>query len=239
VRVSRFYVTQPITANASLNLTGDRAHYLGKVLRATPGTLLCLFNDSGLQFDAEVLSVSKHEVLVQVKEGRDPATESPLQTLLALGISRGERMDFAIQKSTELGVTAIQPLFTTHCEVKLEGSRQDKRIEHWQQVAISACEQSGRVKVPTVLPPLSLAAFLEQCSAQVKLVFDQAEAQRIEGDAPQGEVALLIGPEGGLAPEEITQAREKGFVGIQLGPRILRTETAPAAALAVLQHVWG
>jgi 16S rRNA (uracil1498-N3)-methyltransferase len=229
----------PLSANTPLTLTDDRAHYLGKVLRATPGTPLCLFNDSGFEYTATVSAVTKHEVLVAVEEGHDPGTESPLRTLLALGISRGERMDYAIQKSAELGVTRIQPLFTTHCEVKLDGSRQDKRIDHWQQVAISACEQSGRVKVPEVLPPLTLTAFVERCDAALKLLFDQAEALTLGGPAPAGEVALLIGPEGGLAPEEITLARQKGFVGIRLGPRILRTETAPVAALAVLQQLWG
>ncbi len=238
MRISRLYVPQTITANATLRLGGDRAHYLGKVLRVTPGTPVCLFDGSGLQYAAEVSAVTKHEVEVLVGEGSDPGTESSLQTLLALGISRGERMDYAIQKSTELGVTRIQPLFTAHCEVKLDGSRQDKRVEHWQQVAISACEQSGRVKVPQVLAPLSLSRFLEECAAELKLLFDQAEAQRLGGPVPQGEVALLIGPEGGLAPEEIAAARAKGFVGIRLGPRILRTETAPVAALAVLQQLW-
>jgi 16S rRNA (uracil1498-N3)-methyltransferase len=239
VRRFRLYVNQPLSANTHVALSDDRAHYLGKVLRATPGTPLCLFNDSGLEYTATVNAVTKHEVLVAVEEGHDPGTESPLRTLLALGISRGERMDYAIQKSTELGVSRIQPLFTTHCEVKLDGSRQDKRIDHWQQVAISACEQSGRVKVPEVLPPLALSAFVARCEATLKLLFDQAETLTLGGPAPAGEVALLIGPEGGLAPEEIALARQAGFQGIRLGPRILRTETAPVAALAVLQQLWG
>src|SRR5690606_16346138 len=156
---------------------------------------------------------------------------------LALGISRGERMDYAIQKSTELGVSAIQPLVTQHCEVKLQGERQDKRLEHWQQVAISACEQSGRVRVPPVLAPLSLEDFVSTSTAALKLLFDQGERLALSGARPTGEVALLIGPEGGLAPQELALARAQGFVGIQLGPRILRTETAPVAALAVLQQL--
>ncbi|MDR2214052.1 MAG: 16S rRNA (uracil(1498)-N(3))-methyltransferase [Pseudomonadales bacterium] len=239
MRRFRLYVNTPLSANTAFTLSGDRAHYLGKVLRATPGTELCLFNDSGLEYAATVSALNKQEVEVLVREASDPGTESPLRTLLALGISRGERMDYAIQKSTELGVSRIQPLFTTHCEVKLDGSRQDKRIEHWRQVAISACEQSGRVKVPEVLPPLPLAQFLERCDAALKLLFDQGENAKLNGPAPAGEVALLIGPEGGLAPEELTLARRHGFVGIQLGPRILRTETAPVAALALLQWLWG
>jgi 16S rRNA (uracil1498-N3)-methyltransferase len=232
-------VPTPLYASTPLTLSGDRAHYLGKVLRATPGTPLSLFNDSGLEYAASVSAITKHEVLVAVAEAHDPGTESPLRTLLALGISRGERMDYAIQKSTELGVSRIQPLFTTHCEVKLDGSRQDKRIDHWQQVAISACEQSGRVRVPEVLAPLTLTAFVERCDAALKLLFDQGETRHLAGAPPTGEVALVIGPEGGLAPQEIALARQNGFVGIRLGPRILRTETAPVAALAVLQQLWG
>jgi 16S rRNA (uracil1498-N3)-methyltransferase len=136
-------------------------------------------------------------------------------------------------------VSRIQPLFTTHCEVKLDTTRQDKRIEHWQQVAISACEQSGRVKVPKVLPPVPFTTFVEHCNAELKLLFDHGATLTLGGAAPAGEVALVIGPEGGLALEEITLARHYGFQGIRLGPRILRTETAPVAALAVLQQLWG
>lgn len=239
MRISRLYVTQPLQEAAELALDGSRAHYLGKVLRVTVGTPLCLFDGSGFEYAATVLAVGKHTVRVQLGAGRDPGTESPLCTTLALGISRGERMDYAIQKSTELGVSAIQPLLTQHCEVKLQGERQDKRLEHWQQVAISACEQSGRVRVPPVLAPLSLEDFVSTSAAALKLLFDQGETTVLSGPRPAGEVALLIGPEGGLAPQELALAREQGFVGIQLGPRILRTETAPVAALAVLQQLWG
>ncbi|HWK54142.1 MAG TPA: 16S rRNA (uracil(1498)-N(3))-methyltransferase [Hyphomicrobiales bacterium] len=239
MRISRLYVTQPLQEASELTLDGSRAHYLGKVLRVTAGTPLCLFDDSGLEFAATVLAVDKHTVRVQLGAAQNPGTESPLRTTLALGISRGERMDYAIQKSTELGVSAIQPLYTLHCEVKLQGERQDKRLDHWQQVAISACEQSGRVRVPPVLAPMTLDEFVRQSTAALKLLFDQGETLTLSGARPAGEVALLIGPEGGLAPQELALARERGFVGIQLGRRILRTETAPVAALAVLQQLWG
>lgn len=238
MRISRIFCAQPLQSGVEVTLEGQTAHYLGKVLRLDAGAPLVLFNGDGSEYTATLTNVGKKSVTALPGEQSWPSVESPLKTVLGLGISRGERMDYAIQKSTELGVTRIQPLFTAHCEVKLDGSRQDKRVEHWQQVAISACEQSGRVKVPQVLAPLSLSRFLEECAAELKLLFDQAEAQRLGGPVPQGEVALLIGPEGGLAPEEIAAARAKGFVGIRLGPRILRTETAPVAALAVLQQLW-
>jgi len=239
MRISRIFANTPFVSGQQVRLEGQVAHYLGKVLRLTQGNALTLFNGDGLEYSASIEAVAKHHVDVMIGASQQPGTESPLNTLLGLGISRGERMDYAIQKSTELGVSRIAPLFTTHCEVRLNAERQDKRVEHWQQIAISACEQSGRVKVPEILAPMSLADFVQQCNEQVKLVFDLDEAASLSGPRPSGGVALLIGPEGGLAPEEINLAREAGFQGVRLGPRVLRTETAPVAALAVLQHVWG
>jgi len=239
MRVSRIFSRTPFGPDQSVRLEGQTAHYLGKVLRLTAGNALTLFNGDGLEYTAVIEAVAKHHVDVRLGSAIQPTTESPLHTVLGLGISRGERMDYAIQKSTELGVSRIAPLFTEHCEVRLNAERQDKRIEHWQQVAISACEQCGRVSVPEVLPPCSLPEFIRQCSEEVKLVFDLGEAATLGGPRPTGGVALLIGPEGGLAPDEIQLARSAGFLGVKLGPRVLRTETAPVAALAVLQHVWG
>jgi 16S rRNA (uracil1498-N3)-methyltransferase len=168
-----------------------------------------------------------------------PAVESALRTVLGLGISRGERMDYAIQKATELGVTVIAPLFTEHCEVRLNEERREKRQEHWQQIAISACEQSGRVCVPEVLAPQALTAWVKSSPAELCLLFDQQQAATLGGSKSEGGVALLIGPEGGLAPAEIKLALDAGFKGIALGKRVLRTETAPVAALSVLQFLWG
>jgi len=162
-----------------------------------------------------------------------------LRTVLGLGISRGERMDWAIQKSTELGVSVVAPLFTEYCEVRLTAQRAIKRQVHWQQTAISACEQCGRVIVPEILPPQPVNAWLEQLSSPLKLLLDQdQENSDIHRDSP-GEVALLVGPEGGLSDNEKALALSKGFFGLKLGSRILRTETAPVAALALLQHWWG
>lgn len=239
MRISRLYTPIPLQSGQSTELTDTAAHYLTNVLRLGAGARLRLFNGDGHEYDATIESVGKQRVRVAVGGASTPATESPLTTVLGLGISRGERMDFAIQKSTELGVTTIVPLFTEHCEVKLQGERLDKRQSHWQQIAVSACEQCGRVLVPVVQPPLELEAWLPTVTTSLKLVLDHEESGTLAGSRPAGGVALLIGPEGGLSPAEITAAKAAGFGGLALGKRVLRTETAPLAALSILQYLWG
>ncbi|MDY6983122.1 MAG: 16S rRNA (uracil(1498)-N(3))-methyltransferase [Pseudomonadota bacterium] len=239
MRISRIFCAQPLQSGVELVLDGQSAHYLAKVLRLDTGASLVLFNGDGSEYSATLTDVGKKSVTVLPGAQSWPAVESPLKTVLGLGISRGERMDYAIQKATELGVSVIAPLFTEHCEVRLSDERKEKRLEHWQQVAISACEQSGRVRVPEVLAPQPLAAWVKSAPAELRLVFDHRQAATLDGARPEGGVALLIGPEGGLAPAEIDLARSAGFNGIALGKRVLRTETAPVAALAVLQYLWG
>jgi len=239
MRISRLFTAQPLVTSDSVALTDATAHYLGKVLRVEPGHPLVLFNGDGLEYQAVVETVNKQQVQVRVGAASAPATESALHTVLGLGISRGERMDYAIQKSTELGVSVIVPLFTEHCEVKLSGERVDKRQAHWQQIAVSACEQSGRVKVPVIETPQTLASWLGRAESGLRLLLDHEESGRLAGPRPAGGVSLLIGPEGGLSAAEIAAAKSAGFVGMRLGKRVLRTETAPVAALSVLQYLWG
>lgn len=239
MRISRLYTPLPLQSGQAAELTDTAAHYLTNVLRLGIGARLRLFNGDGREYEATIESVGKQRVRVAVGAASAPATESALTTVLGLGISRGERMDFAIQKSTELGVTTIVPLFTEHCEVKLQGERLDKRQSHWQQIAISACEQCGRVSVPVVQPPAELSAWLPTVATSLKLVLDHEESGSLGGTRPANGVALLIGPEGGLSPAEIAAAKAAGFSGLALGKRVLRTETAPLAALSVLQYLWG
>lgn len=239
MRISRLFTSLPLVANCELELSGDSAHYLGKVLRLAPGAELKLFNGDGHEYPATITAVTKHTVKIALGAGSTPATESALHTVLALGISRGERMDYAIQKSTELGVSVVVPLFTEHCEVKLQGERVDKRQAHWQQIAISACEQSGRVKVPVIQAPQLLANWLPTATTELKLVLDHEERGALPITRPANGVTVLIGPEGGLSSDEIAQAKAAGFIGMALGNRVLRTETAPVAALSVLQYLWG
>ena len=190
-----------------------------------------------------MLTVSKREVSVDIGEAATPQTESPVFTTLGLCLSKGDRFDWAIQKATELGAGAIGPLYSERVEFSIPQDRMEKRIAHWQQIAISACEQCGRVKVPSITPPQSLVSWVDNISAEQKWVLHcaddtSASASAVTHGAPR-DAALLIGPEGGFTEREFTAASAEGFQLLQLGPRVLRTETAPAAALSVLSVFWG
>jgi 16S rRNA (uracil1498-N3)-methyltransferase len=177
---------------------------------------------------------------VRITEFDKADRESNLSIHLAIGISRGERMDLIVQKATELGVSEITPLFTERCEVKLSGERLDKKVNHWQQVAISACEQCQRNSLPSINAPVKIEQWQVNCDASLKLVLHHRTDQSLSDmPPPSGQVALLIGPEGGLSEREIEQAISLGFSPLALGPRVLRTETAPLAAISILQSLWG
>ena len=168
------------------------------------------------------------------------ASESPLQVELGQVISKGDRMDYAVQKATEMGVSRIAPLVSERCDVRLKGDREEKRIRHWQQVAISAAEQCGRAVVPEILPVQSLADWLPGTrDLDLRLVLHHRSPQPLVSHSRPRRLALLIGPEGGLSEDEIAATEQAGFVPAALGPRVLRTETAPVAALALCQWLWG
>ncbi len=181
--------------------------------------------------------MGKKAVRVQLHETLPGLAESRLQIHLGQGLSRGERMDWAIQKATELGATQITPVISERCEVRLKDERADKRLAHWRQIAISACEQCGRSVIPIIHPPQLLADWLA-IEADLKLVLHPV-AEPLESHAAPATLAFLIGPEGGLNDAEVEQARTAGFQPARLGPRVLRTETAPVVALSVAQQLWG
>jgi 16S rRNA (uracil1498-N3)-methyltransferase len=237
MRLSRFFVDAPLSLGDH-ELPQDQAHYISRVLRMSEGDAVQLFDGSGQEFRASLLEVGKKRVVVQVIETFAGQVESPLQIHLGQGLSRGERMDWAIQKATELGVNEITPIFSDRCEVRLKDERADKRLQHWRQVAISACEQCGRSRVPVIHPPLLLADWLKQAEADLKLVLHPV-AEPLVSHAKPGSLAFLIGPEGGLTDGEVETAQGAGFHSARLGPRVLRTETAPVVALSVAQQLWG
>ncbi|NWD90311.1 16S rRNA (uracil(1498)-N(3))-methyltransferase [Pseudomonas sp. K5002] len=237
MRLSRFFVDAPLSLGDQ-ELPEAQAHYISRVLRMSEGDPVQLFDGSGQEFRASLLEVGKKRVVVQVTETFAGQVESPLQIHLGQGLSRGERMDWAIQKATELGVNEITPIFSDRCEVRLKDERADKRLQHWRQVAISACEQCGRSRVPVIHPPLLLADWLKQAEADLKLVLHPV-AEPLVSHAKPGSLAFLIGPEGGLTDGEVETAQGAGFHAARLGPRVLRTETAPVVALAVAQQLWG
>ncbi|KRW61572.1 16S rRNA (uracil(1498)-N(3))-methyltransferase [Pseudomonas sp. TTU2014-080ASC] len=237
MRLSRFFVDAPLSLGQH-ELPEDQAHYISRVLRHTVGDAVQLFDGSGQEYLGELIEVGKKTVRVELRECFAGQPDSPLRVHLGQGLSRGERMDWAIQKATELGANEISLIVSERCEVRLKDERADKRLAHWRQVAISACEQCGRSTVPLIHPPISLADWLKQVEADLKLVLHPV-AEPWASHAKPHSLAFLIGPEGGLSDAEVKQAQEQGFLAARLGPRVLRTETAPVVALSVAQQLWG
>lgn len=237
MRLSRFFIDAPLSLGEH-SLPEAQAHYIGRVLRMTEGQALQVFDGSGVEYRGTLLEVGKKQVRVQLDEQFAGQAESTLRIHLGQGLSRGERMDWAIQKATELGVAEITPIVSERCEVRLKDERAQKRQDHWQQIAISACEQCGRSVVPVIHPPLPLAEWLKQTDADLKLVLHPV-AEPLSSHATPASLAFLIGPEGGLSEAEVEQAKAGGYHAARLGPRVLRTETAPVVALSVAQQLWG
>ena len=237
---TRLYCDIPLSPGAEIVLPEAAARHAVTVLRLQMGDTLRLFNGAGGEYSASLVAVNKREARVRLIEFHAAERESPLAITLALGISAGERMDYSLQKATELGVSAIQPLATERSVVKLAGERADKRLQHWRHVVIAACEQCGRNRVPAVAPVQKLFAYLAEIDRSKRLLLLSPDAATpLKRVPPSAEVVLLVGAEGGLAPSEYQAAEASGFEAVSLGPRILRTETAPVAALAVLQALWG
>ncbi|MDG9923177.1 MULTISPECIES: 16S rRNA (uracil(1498)-N(3))-methyltransferase [unclassified Pseudomonas] len=237
MRLSRFFIDAPLSLGQH-ELPEAQAHYIGRVLRHAVGDAVQLFDGSGQEYLGELIEVGKKTVRVELREQFAGQPESRLRVHLGQGLSRGERMDWAIQKATELGANEITPIVSERCEVRLKDERADKRLAHWRQVAISACEQCGRSELPVIHSPMLLADWLKHSDAELKLVLHPV-AEPLTSHASPATLAFLIGPEGGLSDAEVEQAKGAGFNAARLGPRVLRTETAPVVALAVAQQLWG
>jgi 16S rRNA (uracil1498-N3)-methyltransferase len=237
----RFFCDAKLAPGAQLDLPENAARHAQRVLRLKAGDRVTLFNGDGHDYACELLRVAKEGVSAKISEQLPVERESPLYVTLAQCISSGDRMDLTLQKSVELGIAKIQPLAAERSVVKLSGERAEKRVQHWQNVVIAACEQSGRAVVPEVLPPLPLTTWLAKVQAfELKLMLNPFTDRRLHDLAkPSGPICLLIGCEGGFAPSEKTAALHSGFIDVRLGDRILRTETAGLAALAALQTLWG
>jgi len=239
---TRLFVSGELINGAELELDGDRARYLGKVLRVRVGDSITVFNGKGPQWPAIVTRVSRSAVGLELGESFEAGSESPLKIHLVQGISRGERMDFVVQKATELGVKRITPVLTEYGVVKLSPDRAEKRREHWQKIASSACEQSGRTRLPLIDTPMPLKNWFGDKPASVDadlILAPHASVPLASISPPDTKVCVLIGPEGGFSDNEYGDAEVSGFNAVSLGPRILRTESAAIATLAVLQSLWG
>jgi len=240
MRLTRVHVPDPLTAGRRYTIEGDAANHITRVLRLKPGDPLTLFDGRGGEHAASIEEFRKGAVIVTVGDRSPTARESSLSLTLAQGVSRGERMDWVIQKATELGVTRIIPVLTERSVVKLDAKHAERKLLHWQGIAIAACEQSGRDKVPDIAAPLELQYFLSNVDATTRVLLSPTGTQRVnELKVPEPKIIVLIGPEGGLTETEQRAAVGAGFLAVRLGPRVLRTETAAVAALTLLQHQYG
>ncbi|MBE9516471.1 MAG: 16S rRNA (uracil(1498)-N(3))-methyltransferase [Proteobacteria bacterium] len=237
--IPRFYVANPLAVGI-VSLPEDAAHHAARVLRLAEGDAIVLFNGEGGEYYGSITHIGKRDVTVQLDRFEESDCESPLDITLVQAVTSGERMDYAIQKAVELGVSRIVPLITERTTVKLKGERANKRLAHWKKVAVSACEQCGRNRVPEVSALTSLTeVFSEQKGAAVWMLHP-LNAQPIKQQTmPDKGLTIIIGPEGGFSDAELQMARNHHCVTISLGPRILRMETAGPAVLAVLQSLWG
>jgi 16S rRNA (uracil1498-N3)-methyltransferase len=238
--MTRLYHSSALSCDQLVSLDKIPSHHLIRVLRARQGEMVTLFNGDGHEYLAEILDENPKHSQLQVKQKTKVDNESSLHITLLQGISRGDRMDTCIQKSIELGVHSIIPLLCQRTGANLKGERAEKKSTHWQQIAISACEQSGRCIVPDIQPAINFSQGLQAIDSKHKLILAPGAANSISTIVrPEKEVYILIGPEGGFTQEEIEQAIGHGFTAISLGPRILRTETAGPACIAIAQALWG
>jgi 16S rRNA (uracil1498-N3)-methyltransferase len=239
MRIPRIFTEQSLSSGAAVTLEEGPSRHVGKVLRMQAGRELILFNGQGGQYQACITHAGKKSVEVEIGDFSESSKNSPLEIELAIGLSKGDRFDFVLQKATELGITKISPLITERSEVKLNAERLEKKMASWQQIIIAACEQCQLNIIPSLAAPQKLEAWLESCESDLKLVLHHRSDAKLADMSKPKNLALLIGPEGGLSAEEIQQAQTAGCRALTLGPRVLRTETAPIAALSLAQYLWG
>lgn len=239
---NRLYLPEPLAAGLELEMPKELAHYIGRVLRLKRGDAIAVFNGQHGEWLATIVNITRESVRVQLEHALESLPASPLHTHLVQGISRGDRMDFVVQKATELGVERISPVLTAHGVVRLDEKRAAKRREHWASVAVSASEQCGRVQPPRIDDPIPLndwfGRHLDLAATRI-LLAPGASLRLADIGRPKDGLCLLIGPEGGLSEREFEDAIAAGFTIAALGPRVLRTETAAVAALSVAQVTWG
>lgn len=239
--MTRIYVDAPLAAGQTLTLPEGAMRHLVQVLRLQAGDEFIAFNGHGGEYTATLTQVGKREAAATLGAHKTVERESALRIVLAQCVSKGERMDYTLQKAVELGVSEIVPVVSERTVVRLDAERWQKKIEHWQGVIVGACEQSGRTRIPALHPVRNYAEHLAQDDASaLRLTLDPLAERALGALArPAGAVTLLVGPEGGLSAAEIAQAARAGYTGVRLGPRVLRTETAALVCLSNIQSLWG
>lgn len=239
MRLTRNHIDAPLAIGATVTLDDAITAHLVRVLRLGLGDALVLFNGDGHDYDARLVSLSKRGAEAEVMACRAVENEAPQRLVLAQAIARGDKMDWVLQKATELGVAELVPIVTERTEVRLDAERGDKRRQHWRGVIASACEQSGRARLPVLQAPLALADWLRAPGIDTVVYFDPHATQGLRDAVASGDVALVVGPEGGFGERDLHALRAAGAIAVRLGPRVLRTETAGLAALAALQALHG
>jgi len=239
VRISRLYVATSLAEGTQTELDDDSGHYVRTVLRLKKDDPIILFNGQGGEYLSTILEASRKRVLIAVVKGLQRTVESPLQVSVGLGISRGDRMDLSVQKSVELGVNTLTPLLTERCVVQLKGDKKQQRLQHWQKIVQHAAEQSGRTLLPQLQEIDDLPHWLDQQKGLKVFLDPYADTSLADLQPENMRVTLLSGPEGGFTDQEREIAKAAGFIPVQLGHRILRTETAALAALSAVQMLWG
>jgi 16S rRNA (uracil1498-N3)-methyltransferase len=239
MRIHRVYTFEALDPGHTVALDAASSHYLARVLRVVVGQPLVLFNGDGHDYAATVEKASKSGLIASISARLPARAESPLRTTLVQSLARSERTDYALQKATELGLTVFQPVESARTEVRLKPEKLEARMLHWQKVMISACEQCGRASLPELRPPMDLAAWAEAESSDMRLVLAPGADQALAQLELPAAVQILVGPEGGFDDQESELLKRRGVQSVSIGPRILRTETAGPAALAIVQAMAG
>jgi 16S rRNA (uracil1498-N3)-methyltransferase len=241
MRLNRIFCEGPLTNGATVTLPAAGAYHVARVLRMRAGAPLIVFDGNGSDYQAEIVEVDGDKVSVRLHNQAAGTGESPIRITLVQGVSRSERMDWTLQKATELGAAAVSPVLTARSVVRLDANQAAKKQAHWRGIVVGACEQCGRSKIPPVSLPVSLRDYFANVRKDgMRLVLSPSAPASLAGIASlPSKVELLIGPEGGLDDDEIAAAQKVGFMPVRLGPRVLRTETAAVVALTVLQALWG
>ena len=238
-RIQRFHVDQIDKSKSHLEIAGEQSHYVTRVLRLQTGDRMILFDGSGSEWTSKIIDTKRNRLLLELEERATPDRESPINLTLIQSISRSQRMDLVMQKSTELGVTRIVPVFSNNTIVKMKEDKIEKKINHWRNILISASEQSGRTKIPDLISPIQLETeCLKRYKSDLSIFYDTTGKDSYDANKPK-DITAVIGPEGGFTEDEKQMAIDAGYMVMQSGPRLLRTETAPIMALSILQYLYG
>ena len=242
--MNRFYHSKSININENIVMDDFAAHHALKVMRLKNNDQLILFNGDGSDYTGQVINISKHQVKVSIKSKKSIRCESNLRVILLQALTSSEKMDLIIQKTTELGISEIQPIVCERSIVKIKKEKIEKKLSHWRQVAIAACEQCGRAKIPKIHEPENIIKYLEriiESDKETKIILSPESSESLSNitSSIKQNIKVLIGPEGDFTKQELDLSIQKGFSPIKIGPRILRTETAPICILSILQYKYG